>query len=213
MPKIWSDGDMATAHLQLLTLNLISIYTISFSQIQVWKDIRNLQGPLSIIGTPSTLAPSLLTVAREDAPSPSTTHRSTSKTLLAPSLGPHTRFYSGPQPLYNLAISPASLFTLPRIPKVQLCRLDTTTPPRHGPGNLLALPADVDTQGMRKQLLRRLPFIAFELPRLACGENGDDSLPIIWFELVCRVDEDEAHGAGIDSWHGALDVEDCSCAA
>lgn len=61
---------------------------------------------------------------------------------------------------------------------------------------------------MPEQFLWLPPFIAAELPDLARGEDGDDAVPVVRFELVGGVDEDEAEGAGGEFWERAGDVQE-----
>lgn len=59
-----------------------------------------------------------------------------------------------------------------------------------------------------------LPFIAAELPCLARGEDGHDAVPIVGFELLRGVDEDEAESAGrVDTREDAGDVQNCGSGA
>ncbi len=63
---------------------------------------------------------------------------------------------------------------------------------------------------MRKQLLGFSPFISSELPGLACGEDRDDTGPVVRLEVFGGVDDDEAVGfVGIGQRaHGAGQVEE-----
>lgn len=45
---------------------------------------------------------------------------------------------------------------------------------------------------MSEEFRRIGPFVCLELPCLACREDGDESLPIIWLEVCCAVSEDKA---------------------
>ena len=49
---------------------------------------------------------------------------------------------------------------------------------------------------MPKEFRWVLPLIAAELPCLARGKDGHDAVPVIGFELLRGVDEDEAESAG-----------------
>lgn len=51
---------------------------------------------------------------------------------------------------------------------------------------------DVDTGSMSEEFRRVGPFVRLELPCLTSREDGDESLPVIWFEVCCAVGEDEA---------------------
>lgn len=58
-----------------------------------------------------------------------------------------------------------------------------------------------------KQLLRLRPFVSLELPSLARGEDRDDTVPVIWFEVFGGFDEDEAGGTeGVDGGEEAGDL-------
>ena len=75
----------------------------------------------------------------------------------------------------------------------------------HG-GDLLASPSDVDAQDVLEQFGRIAPFVRFELPGLARGEDGDDPGPVVRFEVFGRVDNDEAVGTATGrrgGWIGA----------
>ena len=62
---------------------------------------------------------------------------------------------------------------------------------------------------MSKEFNRLLPLVAFELPDLAGGEDGDDTRPVLGLELFGGVDEDESDGTcGVDGGEDAGDVED-----
>ena len=49
---------------------------------------------------------------------------------------------------------------------------------------------------MPKEFCWVLPLILAELPSLARGKDGHDAVPVIGFELLRGVDEDEAESAG-----------------
>lgn len=83
-------------------------------------------------------------------PRPYYTHRSTTKPLFSPPLRPHRLFYSRPETLNNLAISPAALFTLSLTPVVYLSRFHASAPSQHGCGDWLAMPSNVDAQSVCK---------------------------------------------------------------
>lgn len=62
---------------------------------------------------------------------------------------------------------------------------------------------------MPKEFRWVLPFIAAELPCLTRGEDGHDAVPVVGFELLRGVDEDEAESAGgVDARENAGDVQD-----
>lgn len=62
---------------------------------------------------------------------------------------------------------------------------------------------------MPKEFRWVLPFIAAELPCLARGEDGHDAAPVVGFELLRGVHEDEAESAGrVDARENAGDVQD-----
>lgn len=56
--------------------------------------------------------------------------------------------------------------------------------------------------------MRAAPLVVLELPHLAGGEDGDDTVPVLGLELLDALDEDEAHGAagGVDVAHAVLQV-------
>lgn len=59
---------------------------------------------------------------------------------------------------------------------------------------------------MAEQLHGFPPLVALELPSLACGEDGDDAGPVVWFEHLWCVDDGEA-GAAAGGGVGAVGVE------
>lgn len=62
---------------------------------------------------------------------------------------------------------------------------------------------------MPKEFRWVLPFVAAELPCLARGENGNDAVPVVRFELLRGVDEDEAESTRrVDARENAGDVKD-----
>lgn len=73
---------------------------------------------------------------------------------------------------------------------------------------IFSSPADIDAHDLPKEFRWVLPFIAAELPCLARGEDGHDAVPIVRFELLRGVDEDEAESAGrVDTWENPGDVQ------
>lgn len=63
---------------------------------------------------------------------------------------------------------------------------------------------------MPKEFRWVLPFIAAELPCLTRGEDGHDAVPVVGFELLRGVDEDEAESARrVDARENAGYVQDC----
>lgn len=87
-----------------------------------------------------------------------------------------------------------------RIPLLYLCGRDASAPASDRSGDELAAPADVDAQDVAEEVRWILPLVAFELPGLAGGEDGYDAAPVVGFELLWGVDEDEAEGAlGVDA--------------
>lgn len=62
---------------------------------------------------------------------------------------------------------------------------------------------------MPKEFRWVLPFIAAELPCLTRGEDGNDAVPVVGFELLRGVDEDEAESARrVDARENTGDVQD-----
>lgn len=45
---------------------------------------------------------------------------------------------------------------------------------------------------MTEKLGRILPFVVLELPRLACGEHRDDSIPVVRSKVRGVIHKDEA---------------------
>jgi hypothetical protein len=72
--------------------------------------------------------------------------------------------------------------------------------------------SNVDTEKVAKELLRLAPLVASELPDLARGEDGDDAIPVVGFELFRAVDDDESvrTPAGVEGPQGTRDVEQIS---
>lgn len=83
-----------------------------------------------------------------------------------------------------------------RTPLVHLRMNDSPSPSFHHSGYILSSPADVDAKDMGEKVAWLRPLVALELPCLARGEYCDNTLPVIWLELVSRVDEYEAHRPG-----------------
>lgn len=93
------------------------------------------------------------------------------------------------------------------IPLLDLRARDAPTPTPDGGGDVFGAPADVDAEHVAEQFGRGLPLVATELPRLARGEDGHDAAPIVGFELLRGVNEDEAKGScGVDGWEEPRDV-------
>jgi hypothetical protein len=85
----------------------------------------------------------------------------------------------------------------------------TSAPTLDGIRQELITPADVDTQGMAKELCWLTPLIALELPRLTSCEDGDNAIPVIGLEVIRRLDKDETQRASrFYGWHDAIDVKD-----
>lgn len=65
---------------------------------------------------------------------------------------------------------------------------------------------------MLEQLHRIIPLVVLKLPRLARRQHRDDAIPVIGFELLGGIDEDEAERAvGIDAREEARDVQNAGC--
>lgn len=61
---------------------------------------------------------------------------------------------------------------------------------------------------MPKEFRWVLPFVAAELPCLARGKDGHDAVPVVGFELLRGVDEDEAESTRrVDARENAGDVQ------
>lgn len=74
---------------------------------------------------------------------------------------------------------------------------------------ILSSPAHIDAHDMPKEFSWVLPFVAAELPCLARGKNGHDAIPVVGFELLRGIDEDEAESARrVDARENAGDVKD-----
>lgn len=59
---------------------------------------------------------------------------------------------------------------------------------------------------MAEKFLWFSPFVSPELPCLARREDSNDAGPVVRFELVWAVDEDEAEGSTGQFWEEARDV-------
>lgn len=133
-------------------------------------------------------------------------HRST---ILAPPFTPHALLYPIPNPLHDLPIPPPSRRALLWIPLLDLRARDTPAPPPDRLRHILAPPSDIDPQGVLEQIRRVLPLVALELPRLTRGEDAHDAIPVVRFELLGGVDQDEAEGPlRVEGGEQAGDVQD-----
>ena len=94
------------------------------------------------------------------------------------------------------------------IPLLDLRADDASSPSLDCTGYIIAFPADIDTESVLEQFRCGLPFVAFELPGLTRCEDGHDAVPVVGFELLGGVDEDESERAlRIDARQDTGDVE------
>lgn len=119
----------------------------------------------------------------------------------------HSLLNSRPNTLDDLAIPPPSRTintTALLVPAFDSEALHTAAPAFHFPRNILASPADVDASRVLEQLRRGRPFIRFELPGLARGEDSHETVPVVRAEVGRAVDEDEAGGfsGAVLGWSG-----------
>ncbi len=112
--------------------------------------------------------------------------------FLSPTFHPHALFHSIPNALDHLPIPPPALHAHMIVPLLNLRRRDPSPPPLHRGRHILAPPAYVDALRVLEQLGRALPLVALELPRLARGEDRHHPTPVVRFELLRRVDQDES---------------------
>lgn len=115
--------------------------------------------------------------------------------FFVPASTPHALLNPIPYTLHNLPIPPSSTSPLLRVPLLHLGARYASPPALDGPRDVFSPPANVDTQGVLEQIGRILPFVTLELPSLTCREDGNHTVPVIRFELLGSVDEDEAEGA------------------
>ena len=128
---------------------------------------------------------------------------------MRPSPSPHTLLDGSPNAFDDLSIAPSALLTLAGIPLLNLHTLDHTAPSLDRIRHLFASPANIDAEGVGKQLRGIGPLVTLKLPGLARGEDGNNPLPIVGLELIRGVDEDEAQRAlRINGSHGPLSVQD-----
>lgn len=116
--------------------------------------------------------------------------------ILTPPPPPHTLLNPIPNPLHNLPIPPPPRDPQLRIPLLHPHGRNPPPPPPHRRRHLLPPPPYINAQRIPKQLGRMLPLVALELPGLPRGKDGDDAGPVVGFELLGGVDDDEAEGAG-----------------
>ena len=125
--------------------------------------------------------------------------------LPRPSSPPHALLNSPPDSLDNLPIPPPPL--LATRPLVHLCAEHTTSQVLNRLRRILALPPDIHTRVVTKQLGRIGVFVALELPRLARSKDGDNARPVCGLEAGRAVDEDECDGLRGDGRHWAADLD------
>jgi hypothetical protein len=128
---------------------------------------------------------------------------------MRPPPSPHTLLDGSPNALDDLSIAPSTLLTLTSSPLLNLYTLDHATPSLDRIRHLFTSPANIDAEGVGKQLRCIGPLVALKLPGLTRCEDGNNPLPIVGLELIGGVDEDEAQRAlGIDGPHWPLGVQD-----
>lgn len=59
----------------------------------------------------------------------------------------------------------------------------------------LAAPSHIDTKNVREQLISVAPLVVLELPCLTRRKNCDHAVPVLGLELLCALDQNEAHGS------------------
>lgn len=96
--------------------------------------------------------------------------------------------------LNNLSVKPPprAVDTLFLIPSRKRKSVDAAAPFSDLRGDMVARHVHVDAGRVAEQFGRVGPFVGFELPCLARGENGDEALPVVWFEVGGAVGENEA---------------------
>ena len=77
------------------------------------------------------------------------------------------------------------------IPPFQEKGFDSGAPALYLVGRVLAPLSHVDAKDMPEQLLWFPPLVTSKLPDLACRENRHHAVPIVWFELLRAVHDDE----------------------
>lgn len=132
--------------------------------------------------------------------------------ILPPPLGPHALLDFPPDLLNYLPVPPAARVGAWQVPippiLVNQARLDAVAEPLHRLGRLVAAEAQIDARHVSEQLGRVAPPVVLELPGLARGEDGHDAVPVLGFELLRALDEDEAHRTrGVNVLHHARHVE------
>ena len=130
------------------------------------------------------------TITRNSSP-----RRGSRTPFFPPPLGAHALLYAIPNALDDLTVAPAALHAHMGVPLLDLGGSDAAAPAAHGGRHVVATPAEVDAQQVPEQLGWALPLVPAELPRLARGEDGHHPTPVVRFELLRRVHEDEAQRA------------------
>lgn len=75
-------------------------------------------------------------------------------------------------------------------------------------GGRIAAPADVDARDVAEEVVGVGPPVLLELPWLARREDGHDAVPVLLFELLGALDQDEAHRAvRVNIFAVAVDVQ------
>ena len=120
-------------------------------------------------------------------------------TVFTPTFTPHTLLHSVPYPLYHLPVSPPTTDSLLRVPLLNHRTSDAPPPTPDRTRHVLTSPPDIYPQRILEQVWSILPFVALELPRLPRGKDRNDAVPVIRFELLRGVDQDEAKWSlGVD---------------
>lgn len=118
----------------------------------------------------------------------------------------HIRFNRPPNLLHNFPVPPSSPFSrrlinvssMPSlIPPIHKEALDSTTPALDLAWHLPSSLSHEYAQDVSKQLLWLPPLVPSELPHLPSCEDGHYSVPIVWFELLGRVDNDETERSAV----------------
>ena len=110
-----------------------------------------------------------------------------------PPATPHVLLHGLPDALDNLAVSPAARCARARRPRVDLRAQHPAAPAAHRVRRVVAAPPHVHPQRVPEQVLRVLPLVALELPRLARREHRHHPRPVLRLELLRRVHDDEPY--------------------
>lgn len=118
--------------------------------------------------------------------------------LSSPSTKSHALLNSSPNTLNNLPIppTPTTVDTVLLVPALNSKGVNSTTPALNLARDILPAPSDIHTGSVLEQLRWRRPLVRLELPGLAGREDGDESVPVLRFEVGRAVDDDKLGWAG-----------------